>query len=120
MKKNGLIFIATSLGIFTIIYFIAVFSVADSFSVDYDKELFNLTIAAIEDEAAIYGEATTDLFKESDTVYVTVEELALKNVIMSNSYGIVKDPRDDTKTLNELKVRIVKNKNDVEAKVLGI
>ena len=122
MKKNGFGIpeLVITFGIFSIIYFIFVFNIAGNFNVDYDKEIFALTISSIEDEAALYGEVKEELFSESDTIYVTVEELALENYIMSDSYGIVKDPRDEAKTLNELKVKIEKKNDKVSAKVLGI
>ena len=49
---------------------------------------------------------------------MTVEDLAYANAIISNSEGVVKDPRDENKTLNDLKVKIISDNDKVTAKVL--
>ena len=82
------------------------------------EDLYNLKISSIEEQAAIYAEAHTDMFAESNDVYMTVEELALNNAIISTSEGVVADPRDNDETLNELRVKITNNEDEITAEVL--
>lgn len=121
MKKNGYnqIELIVVVGVFTIVYFVGAFIVSKNFNVDFEMDLYNQKIAAIEKQAEIYGEKEKDLFKESDSVYVTIEELALANAIVSTKEGVVADPRNSSDTLNNLKVKITKEDDKVTAKVLG-
>ena len=50
---------------------------------------------------------------------MTVEELALANVIISNSEGVVEDPRNSEDTLNDLRVKITNKDNEITAEVLA-
>ena len=90
-----------------------------NFDVNFEQDLYEETIAAIETQAALYGETHTEIFNESPDVYMTVEELALANVIISSSEGVVKDPRDNEDTLNDLRVKITNNDDSVTAEVLN-
>lgn len=120
MKKNGYsnIELIITLAVFTVVYFVGVSKIAGDFDFDYQKELYDNTIKSIEDQATLYGTYTEGLFNEENTIYVTVLDLANENIIKSNSEGIVLDPRDNTKTLNDLKIKITKDNDNVTAKVL--
>lgn len=115
MKNNrgavsiGLIIV---LAIFTVGYFTLANMFSYDFDVNYEDDLYDLKIASIEKNAAIYAEEHEELFAESSDVYMTVEELALANVIISNTEGVVDDPRNNEDNLNDLRVKIT-NKDDV-------
>lgn len=116
MKKNiGLIVI---LVIFSIIYFVVANKISYDLGVNFEDDLYQMKIAAIEKQAAAYAENKKDMFAEGNSIYMTVEELSLANVIVSNSEGIVNDPRDNSKTLNDLKVKITNEDDKITAKVL--
>lgn len=107
------------IGIFSVFYFASAIIVSKNFKGNYINELYDQKIAAIETQAAIYGENKEDFFKEDDSVYMTISELALENVIVSNEEGVVTDPRNSEKSLGDLRVKISKEDDKVTAKVLG-
>ncbi len=107
------------IAVFTVGYFVTANLLSRDFDVDYEQDLYDLKIAAIEEQAAIYGEAHTEIFTEGNDAYMTVEELALENVIISTSEGVVADPRNSEETLNDLRVKITSNDDEVTAEVLA-
>lgn len=106
------------IAVFTVGYFVAANILSKDFDVDYEQDLYEEKITAIETQAAIYGENHNELFAESSDIYMTIEELALANVIISTSEGVVADPRNSEETLNDLRVKISNNDNKVTAEVL--
>ena len=120
MKKNGytVVELLVVIAVFGIGYFIIANNISYAFSVDYEKELYNQTLTAIETNATIYAENNLKLFESEKDVYLTVGELAEKGLVLNNSEGKVSDPRDDSKTLNDLKVKLTYEDNKVTAKVL--
>lgn len=107
------------IAVFTVGYFVTANILSKSFDVNYEQDLYDLKIASIEQQAAIYGENHTELFAESSDIYMTVEELALANVIISTKEGVVADPRNNEDTLNDLRVKITNNDENVTAEVLA-
>lgn len=106
------------IAVFTVGYFLIANTLSYNFDVDYEEDLYNLKIASIEEQAAIYAEGHTDMFVESNDVYMTVEELAMNNAIISTSDGVVADPRDSENTLNDLRVKITNEDKKITAEVL--
>ena len=106
------------IGLFSIGYFLVANKLSYNFDVSYEEDLYELKINSIETQAGLYGETNQALFSEGNEVYMTVEDLAYANAIISNSEGVVKDPRDENKTLNDLKVKIINDSDKVTAKVL--
>lgn len=122
MKKNGFakVEIIVILSVFTIAYFIIINKISYNFDVDYATDLYNLTITSIEKHASLYGEANEDIFAENSTIYMSVSDLATQGAIVSSTEGTVIDPRDDSRTLNDLRVKLVKKNKGVTAEVLGV
>ena len=121
MKKNGytIVELAIVLGVFGIAFFVATGSISNVFNFDYKNDLYNMTIAAIEDQAVIYGKLNPDLFAEEDVIYVTIDDLAKANAIVSYEDGKVIDPRDSSRDLNSLRIKISKESEDsIAAKLL--
>ena len=106
------------IAVFTVGYFLIANTLSYNFDVDYEEDLYNLKIASIEEQAAIYAEGHTDMFVESNDVYMTVEELAMNNAIISTSEGVVADPRASENTLNDLRVKITNEDEKIIAEVL--
>ena len=122
MKNNrgaGQIGLIALLAVFTVGYFVIANMFSYAFEVDFEEDLYNLKIAAIEKNATIYAEGHEELFAESSDIYMTVEELALAGVIISNSEGVVKDPRNSEDTLNDLGVKITNKDDRITAEVLA-
>ena len=107
------------LAVFTVGYFVLANMFSYNFDVNFEEDLYDLKIAAIEKNAVIYAERHEELFAESSDVYMTVEELALANVIISNSEGVVEDPRNSEDTLNDLRVKITNKDDVITAEVLA-
>ena len=107
------------LAVFTVGYFVLANMFSYNFDVNFEEDLYDLKIAAIEKNAVIYAEGHEELFAESSDVYMTVEELALANVIISNSEGVVEDPRNSEDTLNDLRVKITNKDDVITAEVLA-
>ncbi len=122
MKKSG--YTIPELVVLMVIVGVVYFAVANkasyAFSVNYEDDLYNQTIASIEESAKIYGENNPSIFDgvEGNSVYMTVDDLAVLNVIFTNSEGVVVDPRHEDKTLNALNVKITKQDDKVTAEVL--
>ena len=107
------------LAVFTVGYFMLANRFSYDFDVNYEDDLYDLKIAFIEKNAAIYAEEHEELFAESSDVYMTVEELALANVIISNTEGVVDDPRNNEDNLNDLRVKITNKDDVITAEVLA-
>ena len=107
------------LAVFTVGYFMLANRFSYDFDVNYEEDLYDLKIASIEKNAAIYAEEHEELFAESSDVYMTVEELALANVIISNTEGVVDDPRNNEDNLNDLRVKITNKDDVITAEVLA-
>ena len=122
MNNKGYTFVELiiALGVFGIVFFAVAVSVSGTFDIDLKNDLYTMTIEAIEKQASIYGQINEDLFAEDDSVYLSITELAQANaIIASDGEGNVIDPRDNNKTINDLKVKITKEKdNKIVAKVL--
>lgn len=103
--------------LFTITYFVLANKASYNFAKDFTTELYNLKIDAIKEQAKIYGENTTDLFKDKQTTYITVDDLAKIGYVINND-GIVTDPRNENKNLNDVKLKLTYQNNQVEVKVL--
>ena len=106
------------LALFTVGYFVVANIISYNFDVNYEEDLYDLTISSIEKQAALYGENNTEIFAESNDVYMTIEQLAAANAIISTSEGVVADPRDDSKILNDIRVKITNNDDEITAEVL--
>ena len=121
MKHNGfgVTELVITIGVFTIAYFITANILSYNYSVNFKEESYNIKINAIETQATIYAKNNKSLFKNENTVYLTIDDLAKANVVISNNDGIVVDPRNSDKGLNELKVKIVKDEDTFTAKVIG-
>ena len=120
--KNKNIFLYLSLAIlliFTIGYFITVNKVSYAFAYNEEQELYNSKINLITKCALIYGEQNPDLFKEKDSIYITVNDLVEAGLIEADDEdGNVKNPMSDVKVLNDLKIRLTFKNDKVNVKIL--
>lgn len=121
MNKKGYtgIELLIVIGVIGVIFFVGANQVSSTFDIDYNKELYDQTIETIEKTAEVYAEVNKELFSESTDIYLTVGELVEKNTALASSEGVVSDPRDNNKNLNDLKVKLSLTDDNVTAKVLG-
>ena len=101
MKKNGytVVELAIVLGIFSICYFTATWVISSKLNVNYEEGMYSQKIACIENNAVLYAKANDKLFEKDKTIYVTVDDLAKANAVISSD-GEVIDPRDEIKQMN--------------------
>lgn len=98
-------------------YFIVAINISGEFNVNYEQELYDMKIKAFETSAVLYGTAKEELFVEETDVYVTVDDLAQAGFVISTD-GVVQDPRNEDKNLNNIKIKITKKDDEVKAQVL--
>ena len=101
MKKNGytVVELAIVLGIFSICYFTATWVISSKLNVNYEEGMYSQKIACIENNAVLYAKANDKLFEKDKTIYVTVDDLAKANAVISSD-GEVIDPRDEIKQMS--------------------
>lgn len=105
--------------LFSGFYFITINKISYAFS-DSSVNFYEEKIKSIANLAKTYAEYNPDIFGEEDYVYFTVSELVEKGVLVADtSNGDVLDPADESKTLNDLKVKITSKDGKIEAKVLN-
>lgn len=118
-SKNIYLYIALSIIVaFTLFYFISVNRISYAFSNDSEVQVYNTVIKLINNSAKLYANNSEGIFEKQKTVYVTVGELIEKGFLMPDNDNKLYDPRDNTKTLNDLKIRITKNGDEIVTKVL--
>lgn len=71
----------------------------------------------IEVQAVDYAMDNLDIFKDTDSTFVSVDELVKKGYLMGDSDGLIKNPQDTNKNFNDSKVKLDFNrdKKQVEA-----
>ena len=119
MKKRSIIELTIIMAVFGVVFFSFANKASYAFSVDYEKESYNQLIDSIKNNTKIYAENTKDFFKDGEDVYLTVKELAALNLVIEDENGNVIDPRDDSKVLNDVKVKVSQKNNKIEVNVLG-
>ncbi len=74
----------------------------------------------IEIQAEDYALANTSLFEETNTTYISVEDLIEAGYLIGNEDGLLTDPTDSSKNLNDTKVKLEYNasENSVYATVV--
>lgn len=95
-------------------YFLVANHLSYAFDVNYEDEMYAQTIKYIEENAQIYAEANLDTFSE----YMSVDELVEKGFLL-NTDGKVIDPRDQNKSLNDLRIKLTRKGDKVTAEVLN-
>ncbi len=120
MRKNGytIIELVIVLAVFTVGYFSLSWIVSGKLNVNFEEELYEKKISAIEKQASIYAKSDDSLFAKDETAYLTIGDLASKNVIIANNDGNVVDPRNNTNNLNDIKIKLTKTDDQVTAKAL--
>ena len=82
---------------------------------DNADEVYEMEVAAILERAESYGEKNLELFAETDRYPVSVKELIREGYLLADPEADYKDPRNDNKTLNDLKIILEHNNGEVSA-----
>ena len=91
-----------------IVAFITINHTSYAFAIDKNE--------AIED----YALANTTLFEETNTTYISVDDLIEAGYLAGNESGVLTDPTDSSKNFNDKKVKLEydEKKNNVTATVV--
>ena len=102
-----------------IVAFITINKTSYAFEVDEGKAVEEVKYL-IEIQAEDYALANTSLFEETNTTYISVDDLIEAGYLIGNDDGLLTDPTDSSKNLNDTKVKLEYNasKNDVVATVV--
>ena len=119
MKKNLYLYICIGiLVIFTVGYFVTVNNLSYAFADNEEAYLYDRKINEVKVASLKYAQSHQGLFKDNETIYVTVDDLVDENLLEADNDGKVKDPSNPIKNLNSVKIRITKKDNSFEVKVL--
>ena len=119
MRKNGYttVELLIVIGIFTVLYITSTILISHAFKYDAIKEEYNSKISLMETQAKQYAEDHAgELFKDSNEAYIYANDLVKANYYAANEAGNIVDPRDTAKTLNDVKIELIKNDNEIEAR----
>ncbi len=94
--------------VFTIVYFAGVIAVSHSFNYDQDNEAYLAKIELMKTQAEKYAEEHNDDFGDDNKLVIYANDLVKDNYLASNENGNIEDPRDSSKTLNDVKIEIIK------------
>ena len=102
-----------------IVAFITINKTSYAFEVDEGKGVEEVKYL-IEIQAEDYALANTSLFEETNTTYISVDDLIEAGYLAGNEEGLLTDPTDTSKNLNDKKVKLEYNadKNNVTATVV--
>ena len=102
-----------------IVAFITINKTSYAFAVDGNEAIDEVKYL-IEVQAEDYALANTTLFEETNTTYISVDDLIEAGYLVGNEEGVLTDPTDSNKNFNDTKVRLEydEEKNDVTATVV--
>ena len=102
-----------------IVAFITINKTSYAFAVDGTEAIDEVNYL-IEVQAEEYALANTSLFEETNTTYISVDDLIEAGYLVGNEKGLLTDPTDTSKNFNDKKVRLEynENKKDVSATVV--
>src|SRR5574344_3032614 len=111
MNKKGytVVELLIVIAVFTIIYFVGVANVSYAFS-DNVKINYENRLNLIKKQAEVYAkDKSQELFKDNDNITIYAKDLVKNGYFAGNANGDIEDPRDEAKTLNDLKIEITKS-----------
>ena len=102
-----------------VVAFITINKTSYAFAVD-EKGAREEVKYLIEVQAEDYALANTTLFEDTNTTYISVDDLIEAGYLVGNEDGLLTDPADSSKNFNDTKVRLDydKEKKDVTATVV--
>lgn len=102
-----------------IVAFITINKTSYAFAVN-DTEAIDEVKYLIEVQAEDYALANTTLFEETNTTYISVDDLIEAGYLIANEDGVITDPTNSEKNFNDKKVKLEydEKKNNVTATVV--
>ncbi|CDF12297.1 unknown [Mycoplasma sp. CAG:776] len=102
-----------------IVAFITINHTSYAFAIDKNEAIEEVEYL-IEVQAEDYALANTTLFEETNTTYISVDDLIEAGYLAGNESGVLTDPTDSSKNFNDKKVKLEydEKKNNVTATVV--
>ena len=102
-----------------IVAFITINHTSYAFAIDKNEAIEEVEYL-IEVQAQDYALANTTLFEETNTTYISVDDLIEAGYLAGNESGVLTDPTDSSKNFNDKKVKLEydEKKNNVTATVV--
>ena len=102
-----------------IVAFITINHMSYAFAIDKNEAIEEVEYL-IEVQAEDYALANTTLFEETNTTYISVDDLIEAGYLAGNESGVLTDPTDSSKNFNDKKVKLEydEKKNNVTATVV--
>lgn len=102
-----------------IVAFITINHTSYAFAIDKNEAIEEVEYL-IEVQAEDYALANTSLFEETNTTYISVDDLIEAGYLAGNESGVLTDPTDSSKNFNDKKVKLEydEKKNNVTATVV--
>ena len=118
-SKNILLYVTLFiLLLFSIIYFITMNKFSYAFSYNEIEANKESQILLINKCARIYAENHQELFKKTDTIYVSINDLVEEKILPSED-GKVYESGSNVKTINNYKVKITLKDGNYDIKILS-
>ncbi len=102
-----------------VVAFITINHTSYAFAIDKNEAIDEVKYL-IEVQAEDYALANTTLFDETNTTYISVDDLIKAGYLAGNESGVFTDPTDSSKNFNDKKVKLEydEKKNNVTATVV--
>lgn len=102
-----------------IVAFITIDKTSYAFSIDNTNTIKDV-VKMIEIQAEDYAMDNLEIFNDTNTSFIIVNDLIEQHYLIGNSEGLLVNPVDNTKNFNNDKIELKydKDKNVVEAKLL--
>lgn len=102
-----------------IVAFVTINKTSYAFAVN-ENEAIDEVKYLIEVQAEDYAMANTTLFEETNTTYISVDDLIEAGYLIADENGVITDPTNSDKNFNDKKVKLEydKAKNNVTATVV--
>lgn len=102
-----------------IVAFITIDKTSYAFSIDNTNTIKDV-VKMIEIQAEDYAMDNLEIFNDTNTSFIIVNDLIEQHYLIGNSEGLLVNPVDNTKNFNDDKIELKydKDKNVVEAKLL--
>lgn len=88
-----------------IVAFITINHTSYAFAIDKNEAIEEVEYL-IEVQAEDYALANTTLFEETNTTYISVDDLIEAGYLAGNESGVLTDPTDSSKNFNDKKVKL--------------
>lgn len=98
-----------------IVAFITINHTSYAFAIDKSSNIKEIK-RFVEIQAEEYAENHLEIFKETNTTFVTVGNLVEKDYLIGNEQGLFIDPLDSSKNYNDNKIKLEYNKDKKEVK----